>query len=360
MKLRGFYRLVLTQATILRRNTSFWLASIVVAAVSITVFGWLFNPSAARPFDLGLVDEDGGRSAATLRQTFDNVQNVNVISGDRTDELAALKDGERGAVIIVPAGFDAGLPDGKATLEAFYDVSDDPTSTAHVQETVAGVIAVFNEQLGARSAFQVREESVTTKNIRYIDFLIPGMIGMTIMYVNLGVGFLLVTWREQGILRRLGTTPLGPSRLIASQAISFGLLSVIQVAIILGIGHLAFDVSVEGNLGELALTLALGIAAMLAIGYMLGSVLNTPTSVNAVVNLVAFPMLFLGRSYFPLDPPDWLLPVVQAIPLTHLNDALREIVNRGGGGDELWIPWLALAAWAAGGFIASIRLFRWQ
>jgi ABC-type multidrug transport system permease subunit len=71
-------------------------------------------------------------------------------------------------------------------------------------------------------------------------------------------------------------------------------------------------------------------------------------------------MIFLGRSYFPLETPPALAPLVNAIPLTHLNDALREVVNQGGGLGDLWLSWLILAAWAAGGFGLSMRLFRWQ
>jgi ABC-2 type transport system permease protein len=360
MRPGGFYRLVATQATILRRNTSFWLASLIIAAVSILVFGWLFNPGAARPFDVGIVDEDGSETATGLREAFETVETVDVASGSRDSELDALDDGDRGAVLVVPKGFDAGLATGEANLEVYYNVSDDPTATAYVHETVAGILAGFNQGLGAESAFDVSESSISTENVRYIDFLIPGMIGMTIMYVNLGVGFLLVSWREQGILRRLGVTPLRPLHLIASQAASFALLSIVQVAIILGLGRLLFDVNVEGSFLALTLTVGLGVGSMLAIGYTLGSVLNTPTSVNAIVNLVAFPMLFLGGSYFPLDPPSWLEPVVEFIPLTHLNDALREVVNRGGDASALWTDWTVLLAWAAAGLIASVRLFRWQ
>jgi ABC-2 type transport system permease protein len=183
---------------------------------------------------------------------------------------------------------------------------------------------------------------------------------MTIMWVNLGVGFLLVTWREQGILRRLGVTPLSPGSLIASQAMSFALISLTQTVIILAMGRLVFDVEVAGSYLWLALTVLLGVLAMLSVGYIIGSLLKTVTSVNAVVNLVAFPMIFLGGSYFPLDTPPAMAPLVNAIPLTHLNDALREVVNHSGGPGDLWLSWAVLGAWIVGGFALSMRLFRWQ
>jgi len=230
-----------------------------------------------------------------------------------------------------------------------------------VTTTVSAVINAFNEDIsGGASAVTLDARPISTENVRYIDFLTPGMVGMAIMYINLGVGFMLVTWREQGILRRLGVTPLRPSNLILSQAVSFAVVSLMQVVIILGLANLVFDVSINGSFAWLAVSVALGIAAMLSIGYLIGSFLHTPTAVNAVINAVAFPMIFLGGSYFPLDTPAALAPLVQAMPLTHINDSLREVVNGNGELGDLWISWAALGAWIMVGFTASVRAFRWQ
>ncbi|RLC59516.1 MAG: hypothetical protein DRI30_00395, partial [Chloroflexi bacterium] len=338
MRVRGFVQLAAIQATMLRRNTGFWLSSIIVAVVSIIVFGWLFNPD-TRPFDLAIVDEDGSEPALALVAAFESVDNVDVATGELDSELSALKEGERAALLVIPEGFGAALAEGQASVLAYYDNSD-LIRIGYVTSTVSAVISAFNEDItGGASAVTLEARSVSTKNVRYIDFLTPGMVGMAIMYINLGVGFMLVTWREQGILRRLGVTPLRPSNLILSQAVSFAVVSLLQVVIILGLGHLVFDVSIGGSFAWLAVTVALGIAAMLSIGYLIGSFLHTPTAVNAVINAVAFPMIFLGKSYFPLDTPPALTPLVQAMPLTHINDAMREVMNGSGELGDLWISW---------------------
>ncbi len=359
MNVRAFIRLVVTQATILRRNTMFWFGSILMAVISMAVFGWLFNMD-TQAFELAVVDEDRTEASQALVQAFDGIESVELRQGSRGDELAALEDGDRGAVVIAPQGFGDRLSEGAASLLVYYD-SSDPIRIGYITSTVDAVVDNYNASvMGQTSAVQVEQQAVTTDNVRYIDFLTPGMVGMMIMWVNLGVGFLMVTWREQGILRRLGVTPLRPGSLIASQAISFALISLTQVVIILSMGRLIFDVEVAGSYLWLALTVLLGVAAMLSIGYVIASLLKTVTSVNAVMNLVMFPMIFLGRSYFPLDPPAAVAPLVNVIPLTHLNDALREVVNHGGGLGDLWLSWAALAAWIGGGFVLAVRLFRWQ
>ena len=359
MNVRAFIQLVVTQATMLRRNTGFWLSSIMMAVISMAVFGWLFNFD-TQAFELAVVDEDRTEASQALVQAFDGLESVELREGSREDELASLEHGDRGAVVIVPQGFGAELGEGAASLVVYYDNSD-PIRIGYVTSTVDAVVDSYNASVvGATAAVMVERRAVSTENVRFIDFLTPGMVGMAIMWVNLGVGFLLVTWREQGILRRLGVTPLPPGSLIASQAASFALISLTQVVVILSMGRLIFGVDIHGSYLWLAVTVFLGVAAMLSIGYVIASLLKTVTSVNAVINLVAFPMIFLGRSYFSMDPPPSVAPLVNAIPLTHLNNALREVVNHGGGLGDLWLSWAALAAWIVGGFVVSVRLFRWQ
>ncbi len=359
MSVRAFVQLVVAQATIVRRSTGFWLGSILMAVISMAVFGWLFNLD-AQPFDLAVVDEDRVEASQALLRAFDDIENVELREGSREEELAALEDGERGAVIIVPQGFGERVREGDASLLVYYD-SSDPIRIGYVTSTVDAVVDDYSARVvGQTNAVQVEQQAVAADSVNYMDFLTPGMVGMAIMYVNLGVGFIMVSWRELGILRRLGVTPLAPGSLIASQAVSFALVSVTQVVIILGMGRLVFGVEISGSYLWLALTVLLGVAAMLSIGYVIASLIKSVTSVSAVMNLVAFPMIFLGRSYFPLDPPPALAPLINAIPLTHLNDALREVVNHSGDLGDMWLSWAALAAWIVGGFVVSVRLFRWQ
>ncbi len=359
MSVRAFVQMAIAQATILRRTVNFWLISIFIAALSMLVFGLLFKPE-AQAFDLAVVDEDGSQASQSLAGSFASLENVKFRQGSRSEELAALKDGDRGAVIVIPKGFASDLERQSAALAVYYDNSN-LIRIGYVTSTVKAVVDGYNESLaGRQDAVRLEQQAVDTQTVRFIDFLTPGMVGMTIMFTNLAVGFLMVTWREQGILRRLGVTPLRPAVLIASQAVSFSLVSVTQVAIILLMGRLIFNVHIEGSYLWLAVTGLLGVLCMLSIGYTIASFAREVTSFSAAQQLLAFPMLFLGRSYFPIDPSPALRPVVEAVPLTHLNDALRTVVNHGGGLGDLWTSWLILVAWAVGGFLVSMRLFRWQ
>jgi ABC-2 type transport system permease protein len=359
MSVHALLQLAIAQAAMIRRDVGLWLINIFIAVLSMAVFGWLFTPG-PQPFDLAVVDEDGTEASRTLVRAFDGVENAKLRQGWREKELSALENGDRGAVVVIPQGFADMLGKGGASLLVYYD-SSDPIRIGTVTATVEAVVDNYNAKLvGHSSAVTVEKQAVSTRNVRFIDFLTPGMVGMTLMWTNLAVGYLLVGWREQGILRRLGVTPLRPGTLIASQALSFAFISLVQVFIILAMGRFVFDVHIQGSYLWLAVTVVLGVLSMLSVGYVIASFVKTVTSANAFRELVAFPMLFLGKSYFPLDPPAALAPVVNALPLTYLNDALRELVNHGGDLGDLWLDWAVLAAWVISGFFLSMRLFRWQ
>jgi len=358
MRPRTFLALTIAQGRILRRNVTFWLVSIFVAIFSMVIFGTLFNPG-REAFDLGFVNEDQTPASASLQAAFESLESLNFHSGGAEDELAELEDGEREAVVIAPAGFADQIASGRATVELYYDESN-PIEVGYVTTTVEGVVQAYNEEvLGQTNAVSVERLTLDTTSTRYVDFLTPGMVGMTIMFTNLAVGFLIVNWREMGILRRLGVTPLRPGVLIVSQAASFSLISVVQVTILLLLATFVFGVEMRGSVIFLALSGLLGVFSMLSIGYVIASFARSAASFSVLQQLVSLPMLFLGGSYFPLDAPSFLVPVVQALPLTHLNEALRDIVNRGEPASELWMDWLVLAVWAVGGYALSMRLFRW-
>ncbi len=359
--MRGFPSLVIAQAKLVRRNVNYWIPTLGLAIISMMVFGWLFQLG-TQAFLLGIVDEDRSEASRSLVQAFEGLENVKLEEGSRSRELNALDDGDRAAVVIIPQGFQAALAEGKSTLDVRYDGSN-PVRASYATTTVGAVVDGFNTAMAGESGpVTIQRRDVGTHRVEFIDFLTPGMAGLTLLWgASFGGIVFLTGWREMGILRRLGVTPVRPAALIASQGASLALLSFAQVAIIFLVGRLAFGVTIHGSYLLLAATLLLGIACMLALGYIIGSFLNTMTSANAMANLVSFPMMFLGGSWFPSDSaPDFLQPVIRLIPLTHLNEALRAIVNKGDGLGDIWWNWVILAAWAAAGYFISLRVFRWQ
>lgn len=199
------------------------------------------------------------------------------------------------------------------------------------------------------------------ERLRTINYLTPGLLGMMLMWANLYVGAHLVFWRERQILKRLGMTPLRPSVLIGSQIIAQAIFSLLQAVALVAIARMWFGVPIKGSYVLLGLTLLHGILTMLAFGYIIGSFARKSDNASTVTMIIAFPMMFLGGSYFPTDSaPAFMKALANARSLTYLNDALREIVNNGSSFAALRTDYLVMLRWVVLSIVISTRLFRWD
>ena len=213
---------------------------------------------------------------------------------------------------------------------------------------------------GAPDPVVIETSGVDRRVVRQIDWLTPGMAGTMIMWANLTVGATLIAWRERGTLTRLAVTPLRPLTLLATQVVSRLAFSCLQVIILLAVARGIFGVRPAGGLGALALVVLAGTLAILACGFVIGALVPRSESAGAVSTLVAFPMMFLGGSYFALDgAPAFLRPVIAVLPLTSINGALRQVMIHGAGVGGVQRELLALLAWTVAALLVAARAFRW-
>lgn len=196
---------------------------------------------------------------------------------------------------------------------------------------------------------------------RYIDFLIPGLIGMNLMTGALwGVGWSLVDLRTRRLLQRLRASPVKPIQLLVSVALSRLLVIPLEVLLLVAFGHWVFGVKVAGSLLLLAVVVLAGSLAFSGLGVLLSGRAENNETISGLINLVTLPMLmgsgiFFATSHFPAG----LRKVVAFLPLSALNDALRGIINHGAALTDLKMPLAILGVWAIATFLAGFRLFRW-
>jgi len=133
------------------------------------------------------------------------------------------------------------------------------------------------------------------------------------------------------------------------------------VVVLLVIARVVFGVRVAGSYGTLGLLIVVATLAILAFGFVIGSFVPKSESAQAVSTLIAFPMMFLGGSYFDTSAaPDFLQPVIRAMPLTHINDALRQVIIYGAGLRDIQQQFLILLAWMLASLLVATRFFRWN
>lgn len=215
---------------------------------------------------------------------------------------------------------------------------------------------------GRRDVLATADELVREPGSRYIDFVIPGMLGINIMSGGLwGVGFHLVDARVKRLLKRLVATPMHRGDFLLAQMILRVGFVFVEVAVLLSFGHLVFGVPVRGSIVSV---LAVGIVGALTfggIGLLVASRAMTMEKVTGLMNLVMIPMWIFSGTFFSSSRfPNAVQPLIQALPLTALNNAFRAVIIDGSSlaaqGGELAI----LAVWAIVSFAIGLRLFRWS
>jgi ABC-type multidrug transport system permease subunit len=215
---------------------------------------------------------------------------------------------------------------------------------------------------GRADPARVRDARVTEPGSRYIDFLIPGLLGMNLMGSGLwGVGFSVVQHRTKKLLKRLMATPMRRSHYLLSFVLSRLVFLLVEVAALVGFAWWIFDVGVRGSLGAVGFITVLGALSFAGLGMLVASRARTVEAVSGLMNLVMLPMWILSGTFFSYARfPDAMQPFVKALPLTALNDALRAVMIDGSPLAQLGTPLAIVAAWGLASFGVALAIFRWR
>ncbi len=222
--------------------------------------------------------------------------------------------------------------------------------------------ALADAALHPRGAPATVDKPVTEPGSRYIDFLIPGLIGMTIMSSGMwGIGYVVVEMRTRKLLKRLVATPMSKAQFLWSFVIMRSLFLFLELPILLGFGKLIFDVGVAGSLPLLVAASCAGALAFTGLGLLVASRAQNTQTVSGLINLVMLPMFVASGVFFSTARfPDAVQPYLRVLPLTALNDALRAVMIDGSGLRAIGPQILVLAAVAAASFAVALRIFRWR
>ena len=197
---------------------------------------------------------------------------------------------------------------------------------------------------------------------RYIDFLIPGLLGMNLMGSAIwGLGFAIVDARRKKLIKRLVATPMPRHYYLLSFVLSRLVLLVVEVVVVLGFGNLVFGVPVRGSLADLILLCVLGSLSFSALGLLIASRAQTIEAASGLMNCVMMPMWIVSGVFFSAQRfPDVVQPLIKALPLTAAIDALRAHMLQGAGLAQLGPQMAVLSSWLVICFVVALRLFRWR
>jgi ABC-2 type transport system permease protein len=221
---------------------------------------------------------------------------------------------------------------------------------------------VLQRAAGRQDAFGIRDEPLTQPGARYIDFLVPGLLGMNLMGSGMwGVGFVIVDMRVRKLLKRFVATPMKRAHFLGSMIGARLLFVIPELAIVLGVGSMIFGILIRGSmLAILALSL-LGAVAFAGLGLLVACRAQRIETVSGLMNMTMLPMWLFSGIFFSSDRfPAMLQPFVRALPLTQLNAALRAVILEGATlASQGWRIGI-LAAWGLLSFFCALRWFRWN
>jgi ABC-2 type transport system permease protein len=215
---------------------------------------------------------------------------------------------------------------------------------------------------GQKDILHSTNELVHETGSRYIDFVVPGLLGMNLMGSAIwGLGFSIVEARQKKLLKRFVASPMPRWQYLASFLLSRLALLAIEVVAFLGFAWFVFGVPFRGSLWDLAALCILTSLSFSALGLLIASRAKTMEAASGLMNLAMLPMWILSGVFFPATRfPAILQPVVRALPLTAAIDALRGNMLQGLSLAQLYMPAVTLMAWLIVPFLIALRIFRWR
>jgi ABC-2 type transport system permease protein len=342
------------------RAALFWTLAFPV--IFVVLFGSIFS-GGNNDRTIGFADLDNTATSQKLAAAFAAVDGVKLEMGPENELQAKMKDGQLSAVIVVPEGYEQTVTSrsGTATVTVFTDPSQSSADGA-TRQLVGYILSAVNQAAaGVPPAVEPQFQAIQTNDLSFISYLVPSILGMSLMQVGIFAAIPLVADRQKLILKRLQATPLRRWQLVGSNVLMRLLIAVAQTIIIVGIGAMLYGVQISGSWLQIAFLILLGSLTFISFGYVIASFAATEDAANAMTSAVQFPLMFLSGTFFPIAAmPDALQAVARILPLTYLNDALRQVMVAGTPFSPLWVCVAFLVVWLVACLGISARFFKWQ
>jgi ABC-type multidrug transport system permease subunit len=290
-------------------------------------------------------------ASAANSPIVDSLKKASGLVVDVLDDTTAANALRTGRVALVVA------PRSDGSVEYRFDEARPESRTARMV-----VDRVVQRAGGQTDPVRVAETKVSERGSRYIDFVVPGLLGMNLMGSGIwGIGFAIVDARKKKLLKRLIATPMSRAEYLASFLFFRLSLLVIEVATLIGFGALVFGVPLRGSFPQLVLICVLSSLAFGGLGLLVASRARTVEGASGLMNLVMLPMwVFSGVFFSSGNFPKAAQPFIQALPLTAVNDALRANMLQGASWGVVGNEMLIIATWLVVCFTLALRLFRWR
>jgi ABC-2 type transport system permease protein len=358
VKRNPFVMLTLSSLKAYFRNRGAIFFSLLVPLMIMGIFGLINFGNSTPSVNIGVVDQAHNQVSSRIISSLEGIKAVKLHTGGLDSEKHELQQGNRDLVAVLPSS----IGQGTTAITAYYNQGNPQNSQV--------AIAIMNQFVdrasfafaGISPALTLDAKPVQSRNLTYVDFLVPGMIALSIMQTGLfGVVFTFVQWKQRGILRRLMATPMRVRDFFFSQLVTRLATVALQIVVLLAVGYFLFHFHFAGNLLYLLIVGIIGGGIFLAMGLAISGASKSEETAAPIANLVSLPLMFLSGIFFSRsNMPEWLQTVTQYSPLTYVSDALRSISVDGASLWAIRTDLLGIFVWLAIAVVLATRLFKWE
>lgn len=363
-KYRSFLALFRASMRMYFRNKSAVYFTLIFPLALLAVFGFL-SRGGGGSLKLDITNYSNSQPATQLVQTIQSLPGFTVTQNSEAAGRDRLDKGNTDLQVIIPEGFGVQSTPGTwqpSSITTYYNQGKPQTGqTANL--VLSQLVSEFNNRItGAPQLFSVRSTGVSTHNLGYFDFILPGLLAMTIMQSGIfAVAFAFVSFKASGALRRIQATPTHPIQFVFAQALTRLIITLATIVILVACGTLFFHFHMIGSYLEFGIVALFGILIFLGFGFAIAGYAKDENQVAPLANIVQLPMLLLSGIFFSRDLfPHWLQRVTDFLPLTYVSDGMRHIANEGLHLTQIGTDLLGMTIWTILVFALAVKVFRWE
>lgn len=376
---KKFWWMIKKELISLKRHPARLVSILAFPIIMILLFGYGMGGEMT---DLPIVvvsQSDGNLTDLTLDtiKTTETYHVVEVIDS-LSEGKARVDSGEVKAAIILPSDYDDDTDQQKGVT--LYLDSSDQMASQIIESSTQGIFYRLSNMVASQTSVSTQDANVTPSftnsldnfkdnialhinriygNIKYIDFLVPAVLGMTVMFsCMMGMGATIAGERETGELARLFMTPTSVSTVIGGKIASKLLIELVRALILIFMAIILFNVSIKGGIAQTFIVLVIGALCFVGFGIMLSARTSTQEDYAQIVMPFSMPMMFVSGVFYPIETMPWILQKLAYIfPLTYLNDAMRGIMLKGQTLGDVWLDLVVLLGFTIVFFIIGVKRF---
>lgn len=344
------------------RRSLFW--TIFFPIMFILIFG-LFDFDKMSQSSVTIFNNSNSEVSQTFSENLSQLELFKINSDYSTVDEAkeAVLESKLDFVFVIPADFDL-VNSGKSIspVEVYYDKTN-----VQLNGIVFSVLKQYLDQMNMQisqtpQVFSYETKELQTKEVNYLDVIVPGILGMSIMQGGLfSIALGIVRFREKGVLRKFMSTPLRIRYFMLALILSYILISMVQVTFILLLSKFVFHVNIYGSIPLMYGVFLLGQIIFLSLGFAIAGISKTTDMAQGMVQALSMPMMFLSGVFFsPEALPSWVKAIVDYLPLTPFIEALRKISLQGGSFPEIQKELLFMTVWALVASFLAWRNFKFE